>query len=449
LIDSPLPAILRNKNAERRQAMLPEIRQSDYLYDVPKFDLVRTDIDDLINDLKAFHEDFADCFQRSESRDNFLRYMSGQFSPIERKSIEPISFAIEGAQVRAMQRFVSDAPWDDKKIMAKYRYLVNEDLGHPDGAIVFDESGFQKKGDDSIGVGRQYCGSIGKVENCQVGVFASYTSPHGYALIDKRLYLPEKWFTEEYEARRKKCKLPSDFVFKTKPQLAAEMLKEFTEKQQLPFRYILADSVYATSPEFIDVAESLVDVTYMVQMPSNTKCWLKRPATIQKSYQYGGKHRIKRVITDQATAPTTFTDFASNLAKVFWYRRIVSEGTKGPIEYEFTRRQVILCKDNQPTRTVWLLVRRSITAEPEYSYFISNASTSVLLKTLVWLSGLRWSIEQCFEETKTELGMDHYEVRKFPGWHHHMLTCMMAHFFLWHQKIRLGKKSAIAYSIAA
>jgi len=155
------------------------------------------------------------------------------------------------------------------------------------------------------------------------------------------------------------------------------------------------------------------------------------------------------VITDQATDPTTFADFASSLAKVFWYRRIVSEGTKGPIEYEFTRRQVLLCKDDQPTRTVWLLVRRNVAAEPEYSYFISNASTSVRLKTLVWLSGLRWSIEQCFEETKTELGMDHYEVRKFPGWHHHMLTCMMAHFFLWHQKIRLGKKSAISYSIAA
>ena len=159
--------------------MLPEIRQSEYLYDVPKFELDRTDIDDLMKDLKAFHEDFADCFHRSESRDNFLRYMSGQFSPIERKSIEPISHAIEGAQVRAMQRFVSDAPWDDAKIMNKYRYLVNEDLGHPDGAIIFDESGFQKKGDDSIGVGRQYCGTIGKVENCQVGVFASYTSSYG------------------------------------------------------------------------------------------------------------------------------------------------------------------------------------------------------------------------------------------------------------------------------
>ena len=429
--------------------MLPEIRQSEYLYDVPKFELDRADINDLMNDLKAFHEDFADCFHRSESRDNFLRYMSGQFSPIERKSIEPISHAIEGAQVRAMQRFVSDAPWDDDRIMSKYRYLVTEDMGHPDGAIIFDESGFQKKGDDSIGVSRQYCGTIGKVENCQVGVFASYTSPYGYALIDKCLYLPQKWFTEAYAHRREKCKLPPGTEFKTKPQLAAEMLKEIAEQEQIPFRYILADSVYATSPEFIDVAESLVGITYLVQMPSNTQCWLKRPATIKKSYQYGGELRTKRVVSDQATEPITFSAFASGLQTVFWYRRIVSEGTKGPIEYEFTRRQVILCKDGQPTRTVWLVVRRNIAPEPEYSFFISNASTSVRLKTLVWLSGLRWSIEQCFEETKTELGMDHYEVRKFPGWHHHMLTCMLAHFFLWHQKIRLGKKSTIAYSIAA
>lgn len=429
--------------------MLPEIRQSEYLYDVPKFELDKTDIDDLMNDLKAFHEDFADCFHRSESRDNFLRYMSGQFSPIERKSIEPISHAIEGAQVRAMQRFVSDAPWDDDKIMSKYRFLLNEDLGHPDGAIIFDESGFQKKGDDSIGVGRQYCGTIGKVENCQVGVFVSYTSPYGYALVDKRLYLPQKWFTEAYAARREKCKLPPNTEFKTKPQLAAEMLKEISDQGQLPFRYILADSVYANSPEFIDVADSLVGITYMVQVPSNTQCWLKRPATIKKSYQYGGELRTKRAISDQATEPITFSAFASGLSKVFWYRRIVSEGTKGPIEYEFSRRQVVLCKDGQPSRTAWLLVRRNIAPEPEYSYFISNASTSVQLKMLVWLSGLPWSIEQCFEETKTELGMDHYEVRKFPGWHHHMLTCMLAHFFLWHQKIRLGKKSTIAYSIAA
>ena len=122
--------------------------------------------------------------------------------------------------------------------------------------------------------------------------------------------------------------------------------------------------------------------------------------------------RTKRVITDQTTEPVTFSAFASGLPKVFWYRRVVSEGTKGPIEYEFTRRQVVLCKDGQPTRTVWLLVRRNIAQEPEYSFFISNASTSVRLKTLVWLSGLRWSIEQCFEGVAV-LGISDTDPRVF------------------------------------
>lgn len=171
--------------------MLPDIRQSDYLYPVPKFNLNQDDVDDFTNELKGFHEQFGDCFLRSESRDNFLRFMEGQFSQIERKSIEPIAIAIEGGKVRALQRFVSDAPWDDAKILTKYRKLFSNDLGHPDGVVIFDESGFVKKGDDSIGVGKQYCGTVGKVENCQVGVFAAYASPYGYGLIDKQLYIPE------------------------------------------------------------------------------------------------------------------------------------------------------------------------------------------------------------------------------------------------------------------
>jgi len=429
--------------------MLPDIRQIEYLYAIPKFDLARSDVNDMMGELQIFHNEFADCFHRSESRDNFFRYMVGQFSPIERKSIEPISIAVEGAKVRAMQRFVSDAPWNDHKIMIKYRNLVKEDMGHPDGALIFDESGFVKKGDDSIGVSRQYCGSIGKVENCQVGVFAAYTSPSGYALIDKRLYLPQKWFTDEYKVRREKCKLPQEITFKTKPQLAADMLQEINDQGQIPFRYILADSVYGTSPEFIEVAESFVDVTYMVQMPSDTLCWLKHPGVVEKDYQYSGEQRTRMVVADQTTKPISFATFAGSLHNYFWYSRTVSEGTKGPITYEFARRKVVLCQDGMPWKTVWLLIRRTTTSDPEFSYYISNASSSTHLNTMVWLSGLRWSIEQCFEETKTELGMDHYEVRKFPGWHHHMLTCMLSHLFLWHQKIRLGKKSTSSYSLAA
>ena len=218
--------------------MLPEIRQSDYLYSVPKFELNQKDVDDFTNELKGFHEQFNDCFLRSESRDNFFRYMAGQFSQIERKSIEPIAIAVEGGKVRAMQRFVSDAPWDDDQLSFKYRKCLIDDLGHPDGVLIFDESGFVKKGNDSIGVGKQYCGTIGKVDNCQVGVFGAYASPYGYGLIDKRLYIPRQWFDDDYEDQRNKCKLPAEITFQTKPQLAVDMITQIYNEKVVPFRYV-------------------------------------------------------------------------------------------------------------------------------------------------------------------------------------------------------------------
>jgi SRSO17 transposase len=429
--------------------MLPVTRCGEHLYPVPKFDLGKGDVTEFMHELSGFHEQFADCFQRSESRDHFFNYMAGQFSPLERKSIEPIALALKDGNVRAMQRFVSDAPWDDDKMVSKYRSLVNDDLGSHDGALVFDESGFIKKGQDSVGVARQYCGTVGKVDNCQVGVFAAYVSNQGYALVDKRLFIPEKWFGDNYLERRKKCKLPPETDFQTKPQLAVEMLDSVVSENVLPFKYVLADSVYGISPEFIQAVETLPDKTYFVSVAKDTQFWLKQPMTITKKYQWKGKTRTKTVLFEPDSKPITAENLAANINDYFWYRRKVSEGTKGPIVYEYTRRRVILSAAGLPQKAVSLLIRRSLDDEPKYSYFISNASASTKLKTLVWLSGLRWAIEQCFEETKTDLGMDHYEVRKFTGWHHHMLTCMLAHFFLWHLKIRLGKKSTVHYAVAA
>jgi SRSO17 transposase len=429
--------------------MLPATRCNEHHYSVPKFDLNKCDIKDFMNELKGFHEQFTDCFHRSESRENFYNYMSGQFSPLERKSIEPIALALKDGNVRAMQRFVSDAPWEDRKMITKYRSLVSYDLGSPEAAMIFDESGFVKKGGDSIGVAKQYCGTIGKVDNCQVGVFAGYASENGYALVDKRLFIPEKWFDDEYHARRKKCQLPEETIFRSKPQLAAEMLTELHEENVLPFKYILGDSIYGESPEFIKTAESLPNKTYFVSVSKDMLCWLKRPMSFTKTYRWGGKVRTKTILADPESKPLSVETLAKNINDYFWYRRQVSEGTKGPIVYEFTRRRIILSAAGLPRKTVWLLIRRTLGDDTQYSFFISNASSSVRLKTLVWLSGMRWAIEQCFEETKTELGMDHYEVRKFTGWHHHILTCMLAHFFLWHLKIRLGKKSAIYYAVAA
>src|SRR5262244_4311899 len=151
--------------------------------------------------------------------------MVGQFSKLERKSIEPMALQVDGGTIRGLQRFISDVRWDEEQMLWNYHQLVADELGDPDGVLMFDETGFVKKGQDSVGVARQYCGTLGKVENCQVGVFAAYASQQGYALVDKRLFLPEPWFTDAYQARRTKCKLPDEVTWQSKPQLAAAMVQ--------------------------------------------------------------------------------------------------------------------------------------------------------------------------------------------------------------------------------
>jgi SRSO17 transposase len=212
---------------------------------------------------------------------------------------------------------------------------------------------------------------------------------------------------------------------------------------------LAADSIYGNSPEFLDAVEKVPGVTYFVSLPRDTLCWLQEPAIRDKTYRYAGEQRTKRMLAEIERKPVTFEKIARGTNDYFWYRRTVSEGTKGPVTYEFMKRRVVLSKDGQSVRRIWLIVRRSLGEGATYSYFISNASRSTRLKVFVWLAGVRWAIEQCFEEAKSDLGMDHYEVRKFPGWRHHMLTCMLAHFFLWHMRIRLGEKSTSYYAVAA
>lgn len=429
--------------------MLASCRTEGELFTVPKFDLTPHDVDGFLDELRVFHEQFRDGFLRSEPREHFFNYLVGQFSALERKSIEPMALEVEGGNVRGMQRFISHDVWKEDAMRQTYHGLVADEMGDPDGVLMFDESGFVKKGKESVGVARQYCGSLGKVENCQVGVFAAYASRHGYALVDKRLFMPEAWLSQDYANRRVKCNVPDEVTFQTKPQLAVEMLRALRREGRLPFKYIVADCLYGTSPDFLEALDACVGVTALVAIAADSRCWLQRPATLDKTYKYKGEVRSKRVLAPSAEAALTVEALAQSLSPHVWYRRKVSEGTKGPIEYEFARKRVTLCKDGLPERTVWLVIKRSLGANPSYWFYISNAPESAPLRLFVWLSGIRWAIEQCFEETKTELGMAHYEVRKYPGWHHHILTCMLAHFFLWRLKIRLGKKSPCADGLAA
>jgi len=425
--------------------MLPECRSSEDCFSIPIFSLKKKDVNDFIDELKTFHGEFRDCF-RKEPGENVFRYMVGQLGSLERKSAEPIALHVEGGTVRSMQRAISDAFRDEDKIMKKYHNMIRNDMGHPEGVIISDESGFRKKGKDSVGVARQYCGNPGKVENCQVGVFAAYASPHGYALADKRLFIPEQWFSEAYYAMRRKCRIPEEREFLTKPQLAAEMPESFYMNGSLPFRYIMTDCLYGNSPEFTEAADNCVGKTFFSAVSSDTRCRFRPPAVRTREYRYRGKLRSKDVVPDNKPVPISEL---KNISNYFRYKRKVSEGTEGPILYEFTKRKVTIAKNGLPWKTVWLIVKRTIGKNPTCSYYISNAPESTRLNTFVWLSGIRWAIEQCFEETKTELGTDQYEVRKYSGWNHHILSCMLAHFFLWHLKIRMGKKSSCDYALAA
>src|SRR5262245_27657423 len=176
--------------------MLPARRTEGDVFAIPQFTLAPRDVEGFKDELHGFHTAFRDCFMRREPRDQFFHDMVGQFSELDRKSIEPMALQVEGGNVRAMQRVISDAVWDDAQMLQTYHRLVHDDMGAPEGVVIFDESGFPKKGRDSVGVARQYCRTLGKVENCQVGVFAAYASRHGYALVDTRLFMHEAWCTE-------------------------------------------------------------------------------------------------------------------------------------------------------------------------------------------------------------------------------------------------------------
>src|ERR687895_2350434 len=263
----------------RRAPMLAACRTQGDPYAMPPFDLAPADVEGFLDELRAFHGVFQACFVRREPREHFLRYMAGQLSSLERKSIEPMALHIEGGNIRGMQRFISDDVWKEDEMRQTYHDMVADEMGEPQGMIIFDESGFVKKGQDSVGVARQYCGTLGKVENCQVGVFAAYASSKGYALVDKRLFLPETWFDDAHADRRAKCRVPSEVLFQSKPELAAQMLLAIRSEGVLPFRYIGADSVYGNSPVLLDAMDACVGTIYLVGISSETRCWLQCPVT--------------------------------------------------------------------------------------------------------------------------------------------------------------------------
>lgn len=411
----------------------------------PSPQLPAQDIEASAQELIAFHELFAGSFQRQEQRGWSLFYLCGQLSNLVRKTIEPMVVELLGVKaqaVRAVQRFISENTWEWQAVIARCQGLMTTWLGDPDGVVIADGGGFPKQGDHSVGVARQYCSHLGKVANCQQGVFLAYASARGHAFLDERLYVHESWFDAAHNQQRKVCGLPSELQFQTEPELALAMIGDLVQRDQVPFRWVTADSGYGKSPVFLDGIADL-GKWYLAEVPSDMRVWRRTPKVEPPGPGLLGRPRTRPRVCLDAPLPLEMQQLAARWPKSAWVRRTVMEGSKGPVVAQFAVLRVTPLRDGLPRPRVWALFRRTLGSNPEQKYFLSNAPTTCTLHEFIRVSSMRWPIETALEEGKGEVGMDHYETRTWQGWHHHMTQSMLAHLFLVRLCLLWQKKSGV------
>lgn len=354
-------------------------------------------------DLQALHARIAPRFRRAEPRRRALAYLRGLLSPVERKNGWQLAEQAGEATPDGMQRLLAAADWDADAVRDDLRAYVVEQLADPDGVAVVDETGFLKKGTKSAGVQRQYSGTAGRVENCQIGVFLVYATPRGHTYGDRALYLPKVW-TDDRE-RCRAAGIPADVGFQTKPQLAQTMLQRAVEAG-VPLRWVTADCVYGMDPglrQWLD-AQPLASIlavrqdTYLA-VAHATGVWRESVQTL-----------------------------AARLPADAWQRLSAGAGSKGPRTYDWAL--VALAEAAPPTWGQWLLVRRSVSAPTALAYYRVCAPADTPLAAIVRVAGTRWTVEECLQTGKGEVGLDEYEVRKWDSWHRHITLALLAHAYL-------------------
>jgi SRSO17 transposase len=396
--------------------------------------------------LVAYHAQFHDLFVRREQREWSAFYLRGQLSDLERKTVEPMVLALKGddrAAVRAVQQFLGEDAWDDAAILARREALVAEDLGAPDGVLIADGSGFPKQGTHSVGVARQYCGHVGKLANCQQGVFLAYASARGCTFVDRRLYMPAEWFDEDHAPERARCGVPPLLRFQTEPALGLAMIRGVLARGMLPVRWVLADETYGADPKFLDGVAAL-GRWYFVEAPVIARAWVGAVEIEPPGQGAMGRPRTRPRVAPGTPKPQEVGKIARALPPTAWRRYGIKEGAKGELAADFAFLRVTRSRrGGRPGPEAWLVVRRSLTPDAHgkllHRYFLTNAPADCPRDELARLSGARWPVEVAFEEAKGELGMDHYEVRTWRGWHHHMTQTFLAHHFLLRTRLR-GEK---------
>jgi len=394
----------------------------------PECNLSKKDVKLFVKELKKYMKLFKPAFQRVEQTKRSQFYMHGLLGNATRKNVEQMALG-QKEKVRSLQYFIGQSQWATEPVTAIHQGLIGEILGEEDGVALIDESSVVKQGTESVGVAAQYCGSVGKTANGQVGVYLGYASRKGYSLIEAQLFMPEKWFEEEQAKQRQACGVPEDLLFKTKPEIGLELLENAIKRGKLDFSWVAADALYGDSLAFRDGVAALGKY-YFTALKENTLIWCIPPKVHVPKWKGHGPHPTRLRLSDARKHPIPVSQLVKKIQKQDWVRAVIKEGSKGPIVCEFAFLRVTESRGGLPAGQLWLIIRRNLDDPSEVKYFFSNAPVSIPLAELVRVCGMRWPIETIFEEAKGEVGMDHYEMRSWIGWHHHMLLVSLAHHFL-------------------
>ena len=400
----------------------------------PVCTLVPRDVATLVADLAAYHALVAPLFCRSDQAEWAAHYLQGLLGDCPRTSIEPMALAL-GLNVRTMQHFIGQSPWATAPLVAAHQALVATTVGEADGVILVDESGVVKQGTDSAGVAYQYCGSVGKVANCQVGVYLGYASRTGYTLLDGQLFVPEPWFDVAHAALRTTVGLPATLAFQTKPQIALALLTDLIQRGTLPAQWLVADALYGDSPAFRDGVADL-GLWYFTAVACSTLIWRRHPALIVPVGSGKGRKPTRQRLKTPTNQPYRVDTLVQRLPKTAWTRALIKEGSKGPIVCDIACIRVTDARKGLPGLRQWLVLRRNVSDPAVVKYYLCNASATISVGALVRMCGMRWPVELCFEESKGEIGLDHGETRSWVGWHHHIVLVLLAHHFLVWTRVR-------------
>ena len=385
---------------------------------------------------QQFHAFFVASFGRKQWREQSRNYLQALLVQAgERRNAENLSESV-GISARSMQRFLTEARWSDDTVIGRLQEYLAPRLGHSEAVWVFDSSDFPKQGRKSVGVARQYCGRLGKVANCQAGMFLAYVSPLGRLLVDKGLYLPESWTSDP--GRCAAAGVPEERrSYRSKTELALELLERALELGHLRAEWVAGDDAFGMSPSFREGLAAL-GMRYVLDVPGSAPVWSLEPSWTNPEYQGFGRPRKPKLRDGQRR---TMEQRSDELPDEAWREITVAEGSQGPRSYMFSAQRVRVTRKGKPGEEAWAVYRRNLDGS-EPRYYLSNAPEDTMLETLAYVGGSRWPIESEFETEKGDVGLDEYETRSWAGWHHHIAMCLLGGAFLLGLQQDWGEKDA-------